>query len=94
MGSSTRSRAKCSQCGKSMRRGKYYSPLGHPVCEACYERVNGMIVGGMTGGVGGAVAGPGILRWVRKSLGRTDDQRRAPKDAGAAAPSDVREPQP
>jgi hypothetical protein len=60
-----------------MRRGKYYSPLGHAVCERCHERVNGMIVGGMTGGVGGAVVGPSILRWVRKSMGVTDKQRRA-----------------
>lgn len=94
MSSRSRSRAKCFQCGQSMRRGAYRSPLGHPVCERCYEQVNGLIVGGITGGLGGALAGPGILRWVRKSLGVTDKQRRAaPKTSqGERTPEPERQP--
>jgi hypothetical protein len=53
-----------------------------------------MVVGGITGGLGGALAGPGILRWVRKSLGVTDKQRRAaPKTSqGDRTPEHERQP--
>ncbi len=41
---------------------------GQSVCAGCNDKVNGLIIGGATGGLGGAVAGPGIMGWIRTSM--------------------------
>lgn len=50
------------------------SPLGSPLCNTCYDKQYGVLMGMMGGSPGLAVAGPGIMRWVRESL---DPKRKA-----------------
>ena len=59
---------KCDKCGRSMLSAGRPTPLGQSVCASCSDKVNGLIIGGATGGLGGAVAGPGIVRWIRTSM--------------------------
>lgn len=66
---------KCESCGKSVLGSGRPTPLGERVCNTCSDRINGFVVGGMTGGVGGAVAGPGLMKWVRESLSGKRDPK-------------------
>ena len=50
----------------------YRSPMAQPLCADCHTRVNGQISGYMTGGYKGALAGPGILSWMRKAISCDD----------------------
>lgn len=63
----------CYQCGRRTKSPRY-GILGQPMCASCENKQTGLVVGGMTGGAGGAVAGPGILSWVRRSLRRRPDR--------------------
>ena len=46
--------------------------MAQPLCADCHTRVNGQISGSMTGGYKGALAGPGILSWMRKAISCDD----------------------
>ncbi len=59
---------RCAECGAKRRSGSGFSPLGEPVCARCSDTLLGLITGGAAAGLGGAVAGPSIMRWVRESL--------------------------
>jgi hypothetical protein len=61
--------AKCYQCGRQVKSPRY-GILGQPMCEACETTQTGLVVGSMTGGAGGAVTGPRLLQWIRRSLRR------------------------
>lgn len=63
---------RCDKCRKPIKGKVYKSPMMRPLCSSCWTRLNGQAAGYMSGGYTGAVAGPGILSWVRKSLGRDD----------------------
>ena len=59
---------RCHKCGKSVSGKSYGTPLGERVCGPCNDKVNGFVIGALAGDAGGAVAGPGIMAWVRTSL--------------------------
>jgi hypothetical protein len=61
--------ATCYQCGRQVTSPKY-GVLGQPMCARCETTQTGLIVGGAAGGAGGAAAGPRLLTWIRRSLGR------------------------
>jgi len=76
---------RCAKCGAKRREGSGYSPLGEPVCATCQDAIVGVTMGMLGGGgIGAAVAGPGILRWMREAfhpeqrLGRLARRRHAP----------------
>jgi len=58
---------RCSSCGRNRASGRT-SPLGSPLCTNCYDKQYGVLMGMMAGSPGLAVAGPGIVRWVREAL--------------------------
>ncbi len=60
---------RCAKCSTKLRDGGHPSPLGERVCGSCATTINGAAVGLMSGGgLGGALAGPGILGWVQRTL--------------------------
>ena len=65
--------ATCYQCGRRVSTPRY-GILGQPMCAACETKQTGLVVGGASGGVGGAVAGPRLLTWIRRSLRRKPDR--------------------
>lgn len=60
----------CDKCHRRISGTVYRSPTARPLCARCHEQLNGMVLGYMSGGTQGAIAGPSILSWVRKALGR------------------------
>ena len=75
---------RCSKCGAKLRDGGHGSPLGELVCGSCATTINGAALGLLSGGgLGGALAGPGILGWVQRSL-RPRRRTADPVEAAAA----------
>jgi hypothetical protein len=65
--------ATCYQCGRQLKSPRY-GILGQPMCASCETKQTGLIVGATSGGAGGAVTGPRLLGWIRRSLGRDRSQ--------------------
>lgn len=75
---------RCPKCGAKIRDGGDPTPLGQQVCQQCHDTIAGAVIGlGSGGGLGGALAGPGVLRWVRESLHPERKQERLRAEATA-----------
>ncbi len=60
---------RCAKCGAKARGAGYPTPLGERVCRNCHDTIAGLVVGmGSGGGLSGALAGPGLLRWLGDAL--------------------------
>lgn len=69
-----------------MRDGGHATPLGELRCASCANVVNGAALGAMAGGgIGGAVAGPGILRWISEALHPAKKRERLERERAEAA---------
>lgn len=71
---------RCAKCGTKLRGGGYPSPLGETVCQRCHDTIAGAAVGlASGGGLGGALAGPGLLTWISDALhpGRRAERKAA-----------------
>jgi hypothetical protein len=66
--------AACYQCGRRVRSPRY-GILGQPMCASCENQQTGLVVGALSGGAGGAVIGPRLLSWIRRSLRRDQPSR-------------------
>lgn len=83
---------RCAKCGTKLRGGGYPSPLGERVCQSCHTTIAGAAIGvmgaggfGAPGALPGAIAGPGILRWISETLHPSKRRARIAAEAEAAA---------
>lgn len=77
---------RCEKCGAKIRDAGSGTPTGGRVCTGCADVTNGAAVGMLSGGgLGGALAGPGILRWMRKALHKRRPDERSEQPAAQPA---------